>query len=331
MTLNVEAFIGPKIQQIQPCISATCLKAVHIEQLTEASLVSIRPDTPSINSEEWKVDNTVVVESHDSMPAKPPKFPLLVLASFVASIKTPSKSIFAMVEPSQPLVPVMVGLLLLQSRGVRLILAASVLVQQFTAFYLMNLAAFPLVTKSLTSGMIGVCGDFMAQKLDHRMHHKGTPLKYDPRRGLGIMANGCFVSGPIMHVGYNLFERILPISGNWAAMTHVVADTLILDTIFVATAFVVSGLMEGYAFRKDILPQLKRDYSTTLKASWATSTMLMPLEFVCFRFLPVTFRTLAMNLTDVIWDASVSFMSHRNRNKSDRIQPEVNGAVPAMG
>jgi hypothetical protein len=100
-------------------------------------------------------------------------------------------------------------------------------------------------------------------------------------------------------------------------MIHVVADSLVLDSLFVGTAMIGTGLLEGYKFRQDIVPQLKRDYAPTLKAGWATSVTLMPLVFLCFRFLPLTLRTVAMNLTDVVWGGIVYFMAHRSRQKSD--------------
>jgi hypothetical protein len=134
---------------------------------------------------------------------------------------------------------------------------------------------------------------------------------------MAILVDGLFVSGPIMHWGYNAMERILPVGGHVAAMIHVIADSIVLDSLFVATAMIGTGLLEGYKFRKDILPQLKRDYAPTVKAGWATSVTLMPLVFVCFRFLPVTLRTVAMNLTDVVWNGIISFMAHRNRQRSN--------------
>ena len=196
--------------------------------------------------------------------------------------------------------------------------------RQSMTWYLTRLDAFPLVTKSVTSGIIGVVGDFCAQSLEHRLKRSQRRRQddganaYDARRGMAILLDGMFVSGPIMHWGYDWFERIIPTTGggNLAAMIHVVADSLVLDSLFVATAIIGTGLLEGFKFRNDILPQLKRDYAPTLKAGWATSVTLMPLQFVCFRFLPVTLRTIAMNLTDVIWNGIISFMAHRSRQKS---------------
>ena len=123
-----------------------------------------------------------------------------------------------------------------------------------------------------------------------------------------------------MHLGYELFEQILPVgSSSMAAILHVCADSILLDTIFVATTFLMTGWMEGYS-HKQLFAQFKCDYIPSLKASFATSFLMMPIEFVCFRFLPLTFRVLAVNFIDVVWDAVISFMAHRNRKHPTEVQ-----------
>jgi len=131
-----------------------------------------------------------------------------------------------------------------------------------------------------------------------------------------------------MHLGYEMFEKILPCSSSsFAALSHVLADSVFLDSIFVASTFLVTGLMEGYK-PQEIMPQMKRDYIPALKASWVTSLLVLPIEFVCFRCLPLSFRVLAVNFIDVIWDAVISFMAHRSRHLD---QAEPHSAVQHPG
>jgi len=131
--------------------------------------------------------------------------------------------------------------------------------QNGVAWYLTQLEASPIITKSITSGIIGIFGDYFAQLLEFKMkrrRRKSSKWKdclsihghYDTRRGLAILGDGLFISGPLMHWAYNRFEAILPIDGHWAAMTHVVADSILLDSVFVTTAFIMTGLLEGYSF-----------------------------------------------------------------------------------
>ena len=210
------------------------------------------------------------------------------------------------------------------ARHVNLLPLLTQTIQSCTTWYMMQLATHPVITKSVTAGVIGVWGDSMAQSLENWLHqrrqvHKvGTSgPKYDHRRGLSILLDGLLISGPLMHFGYELFDQIMPIhagGGSGAALLHVVADSVFLDAIFVATTFIVTGRMEGYSFGQ-VMPQLRKDYFPALKASWATSLLVMPIEFVCFRFLPLSYRVLAVNFIDVIWDAVISFMAHRSRHE----------------
>lgn len=199
-------------------------------------------------------------------------------------------------------------------------------------WYLDLLEKRPLLTKSITSGIIAITGDWAAQAVSQKLKSRdlqkvakisgfnlGTLFtingQYNMRRGLACMIDGLCISGPIMHLAYDLFERTFPVSqgGSVAAICHVIADSLVLDSIFIATAMVITGVLEGYSFQTDILPQFRTDYLPAIRASWITSTSLIPIEFACFRYLPLSLRTLSMNFTSVIWDGVVYFMAHRSR------------------
>ena len=336
MTYRVEAFVIPQSQRLIRQVAhskSSNLGAVHFGSQEE-----YRP-TSAVSSDSLRRDNAQ-------------RWHLFLSAPFSTIMRSTNKNSNPLLFASTHVVPntqppllwmIAIGMILLQSWDQAFFTSTSILLQQLKSLYMLNLTANPCITKSITSGVIGICGDYMAQTLAHQLQDRKQntgnnsnnnaslpitkPLSYDVRRGLGIMVGGVFISAPIMHFGYNLFERILPIHGTFTALAHMAADMLLLDSFFVASAFIVTGKMEGYSFRQHIIPQFRRDYTSTLKASWATSLMLMPLGFVCFRFLPVTLRTLFMNLTDVIWDAIVSFMTHRNRKNEDRIGTTANVAL----
>ncbi len=139
---------------------------------------------------------------------------------------------------------------------------------------------------------------------------------YDFRRGLARFLECLLVSSPLMHYGYELFEYILPVVAgdgiyrSLAALSHVVADSVFLDGIFVCTGIIATGLLEGHSLRQHVLPNLRNVYVPTMKASVCTSSALIPLQFLSFRFLPVQLRVLSVNAVDLIWTGVVSFVSH---------------------
>lgn len=223
------------------------------------------------------------------------------------------------------------------------------------SWYVKALDSHPLITKSITSGFVGMSGDILAQTLEYKrtcyLHcdseqRKGMNFVYDKRRGFAILIDGLFVSGPIMHLGYDLFERIIPTMPNTmvsagataasknnkfvggmalehhhtssrslAAILHVIADSVILDSIFIASAITTSDILEGYSLKDRVIPQLKEEYFTVWKASMTASSFMAPLEFAFFRYLPVSMRVLAVSMLDVLWDGMISFMAHRNRHE----------------
>jgi Mpv17 / PMP22 family len=230
------------------------------------------------------------------------------------------------------------------------------------AWYMAQLTANPMITKSISAGLIGTVGDYTAQWLEHilAVRHQTRKLpvsllvrdtcatttttlpsvreltmdpfwlspssitihgRYDVRRGMSMLADGLFISGPLMHLGYEVFERILPIADTagsadpasaLAAILHVVADSLLLDSFFIASRFFATGLMEGVSLLELVI-QFKSIYVPSLQASWATSLILCPIQFSCFRYLPLSVRVLSVNCIDVVWDAVLSFMAHRSR------------------
>jgi Mpv17 / PMP22 family len=229
------------------------------------------------------------------------------------------------------------------------------------AWYMAQLTANPMITKSVSAGLIGTVGDYTAQWLEHilAVRHQARKLhvsallvrdtcatttvlpeskwtmdpfwlwprsitihgRYDVRRGVSMLADGLFISGPLMHLGYEVFERILPIADTagsadpasaLAAILHVVADSLLLDSFFIASRFFATGLMEGVSLLELVI-QFKSIYIPSLQASWATSLILCPIQISCFRYLPLSVRVLSVNCIDVVWDAVLSFMAHRSR------------------
>lgn len=201
----------------------------------------------------------------------------------------------------------------------------------FVETYLKYLDTYPLMTKSITAGIIGGIGDFVSQIFERNFQSRekckpesafcGHTHKYDYQRTLAIFSEGLFISGPLMHIAYDAFESLLPITDSEGIMgwivagIHVAADTFIMDTFFVLTAISVSGLLEGVSIRNQLIPQLLDEFIPTVKAAWASSFILCPLQFVCFRYLPLSLRVFAMNCQDIIWNAVVSFMAHRHRQK----------------
>jgi hypothetical protein len=190
---------------------------------------------------------------------------------------------------------------------------------EYTTWYMASIEQNPLLVKSLSSGTISLCADYLAQFIEQRQLSQRGGRLGDKRRSCACFVEGFLIAGPLMHFGYNVFESILPIQNgsnaerSLAAALHAIADIVFLDTVFVATKMLSTGLLEGHSFENDIVPQFNNDYWSTVRASWVTSTGLFPLEFACFRFVPISLRSFSMSMTSIVWDCVVSLKSHEAR------------------
>lgn len=186
----------------------------------------------------------------------------------------------------------------------------------------------PLLTKSISTAVISCLGDFSVQLFEE--HLRNTKLKTeidkdflekfkpDFRRLLAVTVDAACISGPGLHVAYNVLEGRWPTVGGKRrhAWIHAVADSFFLDPMFICSFFVMTGTFEGKSLFKEVLPQLKHEYAAALQSAWALSLICMPVQYAAFRYLPFQYRVLVMNVIDIGWTATLSFHCHRHRETS---------------
>ncbi|CAN0268855.1 unnamed protein product, partial [Hapterophycus canaliculatus] len=143
---------------------------------------------------------------------------------------------------------------------------------------------------------------------------KGPFLK-DARRLVAVAIDSMLITGPALHCLYGLLERLMPTAaGGFApAASHVLIDTFIFDPMFVASFFCVTGMLENRSLKQDVLPALRREFWPAVHGSWAVSFFFCPLQFLTFRYLPLEFRVLSVNVGDIAWTSVLSYFSHKPR------------------
>lgn len=201
------------------------------------------------------------------------------------------------------------------------------LVRDTFSLYMRLLDSHALLTKTLTSGVVGGFGDIMAQCFENNMSGKSLFL-FDMRRLCGIFVESTFFSGPLMHYTYDYLEHLMPVNDprdreekvgiisslrTWIAATfHVIADTFLLGPLHVFSMMVIMLLFEGRiaSLKLDLL----NDFGPTFRASAVSSLLFMPLQVLAFKMLPTQLRLLYVNLQDILWNAVVSFAAHKSRH-----------------
>lgn len=211
----------------------------------------------------------------------------------------------------------------------------------------------PVRTKCFTAGILAAFADFLAQLIEnHSNLREDSTGEYDQRRMFAMFVEGFFVSGPLLHYVFEVYEHHFPIcleectnydddlptnadgfleptctSGRsewsypreWNASRRMFLNAFLhvaFDQIFMAFIY-VGAIMIVTSFVEghgdELAEELENDYFTAVKASWIASLGLAPIQFLAFRFLPARYRVLAVNLQDVVWVCIMSYVTHRNR------------------
>ena len=70
-----------------------------------------------------------------------------------------------------------------------------------------------------------------------------------------------------------------------------------------------------------------REFWPAVRGSWAISALFCPIQFVTFRYLPLEFRVLSVNVCDIAWTSVLSYFSHKAAPR----EAEAEGARVADG
>lgn len=200
----------------------------------------------------------------------------------------------------------------------------------FLKWYSRSLETCPTFTKSVTSGFMGALGDLLAQAVEAWTETaKGGCFRWrrdlNLRRVLAVAAEGLCISGPLMIFAYDLMEEHLPIYNegdeergsdlhSWIMVfCQVIIDMILIDTICVVTLLITTALLEGRA--KDIQQEMALSFIPAVKVSWLSSLCWSPVQTLSFKYVPFNYRVFAINCQDIAWNASISFVAHKHRER----------------
>jgi hypothetical protein len=116
-----------------------------------------------------------------------------------------------------------------------------------------------------------------------------------------------FCHSTMFHSYYTISNR-----KNVNAFLHVAIDQGIMAFAYVAVLMVVTGVVEGRW--SEIGEEFAHDYINNVHAMWLAALMFTgPIQIVAFRYLPLKYRTLAVNVLEVFEVMVMSWVTHRNR------------------
>ncbi|XP_064404738.1 uncharacterized protein LOC135349981 [Halichondria panicea] len=174
------------------------------------------------------------------------------------------------------------------------------------AWYNKQLKRAPLVTKSITSGILFGSGDVIAQVV------VGND-RFDIARFGRAWIFGTFLLGPLSHLHFNFLEwlvvRKLALQGNSMSLAKMFVDQFTywaagINTIYLFTL----PKLEGRSV-EDSVANVKERLWDVLKANW----MVWPVaQFVNFRFIPVPHQLNFVLIVSLFW---ATYLSWFNKQK----------------
>ncbi|XP_070992902.1 peroxisomal membrane protein 2 [Oncorhynchus clarkii lewisi] len=167
--------------------------------------------------------------------------------------------------------------------------------------YLILLKNYPILTKSVTSGILSAMGNLLSQALEAKRKAKeGTPVKEIDISGPARFAfYGLLITGPVSHYFYQLMEVLMPTTVPYCMVKRLLLDRLIFAPAFLLLFFFVMNILEGKKWA-DFQSKVNSSYWPALKMNWKVWT---PFQFININYVAVEFRVLFANMVALFWYA----------------------------
>ncbi|KAL6114218.1 pxmp2 [Pungitius sinensis] len=167
--------------------------------------------------------------------------------------------------------------------------------------YLVLLKKNPILTKSVTSGILTALGNLLSQILEARKKANNGALvnQIDPAGAARYAIYGLVITGPVSHYFYQLMEVWLPSTDRLCIVKRLLLDRLVFAPGFLLIFYFVMNILEAKGW-KDFEKKMRGSYFTALKMNWKVWT---PFQFININFVPVQFRVLFANVVALFWYA----------------------------
>ncbi|KAJ3200300.1 hypothetical protein HDU83_003374 [Entophlyctis luteolus] len=191
-----------------------------------------------------------------------------------------------------------------------------------TGWFPRMLRRHPLAAQCAMAGALWCAGDVLSQSVSKARAPSDPVLDW---RRVAVMATyGFCIAGPLYTGWYRLLDRtvepvvkrVLTSAGHTAISKHrmvwsvtlakVAADNFVFEPPYLSLFFLSTHVMSG-ASVADAVRHLRADFAPTYVTDVSVWT---PIQLVNFRFVPVHFQPLFVNVFNVGWNAFLSFVKH---------------------
>ncbi|CAN0890626.1 Protein sym-1 [Linum grandiflorum] len=168
------------------------------------------------------------------------------------------------------------------------------------SWYLSLLAKYPVLTKSVTSGLLNFLGDIICQLV---IDKAPSP---DLKRTSRFAFLGLVLVGPALHFWYLYLSKLVTIPGAAGAFTRLILDQFLFAPVFLGVFLSTLVVLEGRP--SQVVPKLQQELFSSVVANWQ---LWIPFQFLNFRFMPQQFQVLGANVIALIWNVIFSFKAHK--------------------
>jgi len=179
--------------------------------------------------------------------------------------------------------------------------------------YLGLLESSPLITKSVTAGIILPAADFSAQLIEKGKQTSGKDAQLpsiDVFRVARFAVFGFFLQAPWNHFYYQLLDSLIPPSQQAFSSTTAIKvgiDQFLQAPVFTVIIFAFLGALEGKSW-EEIQKKLKADYAPTMVANWK---LWIPAACFNLAFCPPILRVAFVNVVFFFWSIFLSLVVNR--------------------
>jgi len=182
----------------------------------------------------------------------------------------------------------------------------------FATFYTRQLSARPIITKSLTAGVIFMASDYCAQLLERGDDddEEKAPLVWS--RMVTNFLVGLLVFGPAANAWYSMIFKMLPSTSLFSTLQKAALGQIIFGPAF-TSVFFAAGMIQAGSFSVGAwLQKVQKD----LPAVWASGLGFWPfVDFISYKVIPVQWIPLFVNFCSFVWTIYLSIVSNRSRGE----------------
>lgn len=176
-------------------------------------------------------------------------------------------------------------------------------------WYMALLQTRPVLTRSLTTGVLMATGDVLAQALERygEQPEGKAPKAFDVLRTGRMLTFGTLWVGPALHVWYSFLTRIVPGSSAGQVVLKMCIDQAVFAPLAAGSFFIGLGALEGRS-AADIESKVRTGFVPTLIANYKVWPAV---QLINFKLVPTALQPLFVNCVALGWNTYLSLMNSR--------------------